>query len=213
MEEESTQSTTNPIVSDPSMRASQDDLISSDASLEARIEALLFVSSGPVSIGQLANALQVPSRHVIQAMECLDSSLEKRGIRLQAFDSQYQLTSAPELSDDVERLLTLEETSTLSRAALEVLAIIAYQQPVTRPQVDSIRGVNSDSVLRTLLRHGLIEEAGRSMSPGRPILYSITSEFLQYFGLTALEELPPLDPGLMSELRNPDKTFEESYPE
>ena len=213
MEEESTQSTTNHNISDPSFHAPQEDTHSGDASLEARIEALLFVSSGPVSIGPLANALQVPSRNVIQAMDRLGNSLKKRGIRLQAFGSQYQLTSAPEFSDDIERLLTFEETSTLSRAALEVLAIIAYQQPVTRPQVDSIRGVNSDSVLRTLLRHGLIEESGRSMSPGRPILYSITSEFLQYFGLTALEELPPLDPELLSELKNPEQTYEEGSPE
>jgi len=172
---------------------------SGNSSLESRIEALLFVSSGPISVGQLADALQVPSRIVKQCIETLRASLADRGIRLQEFGSQYQLTTAPEYAEDVERLLILDETSMLSRAALEALAIIAYQQPVTRPQIDSIRGVNSDSVLQTLLRYGLIEESGRSISPGRPILYSITSEFLQYFGLDALEELPPLDPDFISE--------------
>jgi segregation and condensation protein B len=191
----------------------QDEVESDDFSLEARIEALLFVSSGPVSISQLADALHVPSRKVKKSMDVLKTSLATRGIRLQEFGSQYQLTTGPEFSSDVERLLILEDTSTLSRAALEVLAIIAYQQPVTRPQIDSIRGVNSDSVLRTLLRHGLIEEAGRSMSPGRPILYTITSDFLQYFGLNALEELPPLDPELVSELTHPEQPLEESPPE
>jgi len=80
----------------------------------------------------------------------------------------------------------------LSRAAVEVLAIIGYKQPVTRPAIDSIRGVNSDASLKTLLRHGLIEEIGRSAGPGRPILYGTSPEFLQHFGLNSLDELPPL---------------------
>jgi segregation and condensation protein B len=212
MEEEGTQKDLNHNGSCPD-GTTQDEVESADLTLETRIEALLFVSSGPVSISQLADALQVPTRNVKKSMDILKNSLATRGIRLQEFGSQYQLTTGPEFSDDVERLLILEDTSILSRAALEVLAIIAYQQPVTRPQIDSIRGVNSDSVLRTLLRHGLIEEAGRSMSPGRPILYTITSEFLQYFGLNALEELPPLDPELVSELTHPGQPLEEGPPE
>lgn len=138
----------------------------------------------------------------MQALLNLERSLERRGIRLQKHGAAYQLTSAPSVAGDIERLLQLEETSSISRAALEALAIIAYQQPVTRPHIDSIRGVNSDSVLRTLLRHGLIEESGRSMSPGRPILYSTTSEFLQYFGLAAITDLPPLDPEMLSEIED-----------
>jgi segregation and condensation protein B len=119
---------------------------------------------------------------------------------MQTHRAGYQLTTAPDAAPEIERLLNLEESSSLSRAALEALAIIAYQQPVTRPLIDSIRGVNSDSVLRTLLRHGLIEESGRSMSPGRPILYSTTAEFLQHFGLGDIKGLPPLDPDLLSEI-------------
>jgi segregation and condensation protein B len=212
MEEEGKQTNPNHNDSYPD-GPSQDEIESVDLSLEARIEALLFVSSGLVSISQLSDALQVPSRNIKKAIDVLKNSLATRGIRLQEFGSQYQLTTGPEFSSDVERFLILEDTSTLSRAALEVLAIVAYQQPVTRPQIDSIRGVNSDSVLRTLLRHGLIEEAGRSMTPGRPILYTITSEFLQYFGLNALEELPPLDPEIVSEITHPGRPLEENPPE
>jgi segregation and condensation protein B len=171
-----------------------------ELTLEARVEALLFASAHPVTVGQLANALQVSSRNVKQALETLEQQILTRGIRMQTHRAGYQLTTAPDAAPEIERLLNLEESSSLSRAALEALAIIAYQQPVTRPLIDSIRGVNSDSVLRTLLRHGLIEESGRSMSPGRPILYSTTAEFLQHFGLGDIKGLPPLDPDLLSEI-------------
>ena len=103
-----------------------------------------------------------------------------------------QLTTAPELASIVEHFLGLEATTHLSRAALETLAIIAYQQPVTRPQVDSIRGVNSDGMMKSLLSKGLVQESGRADGPGRPILYSTTPEFLQHFGLSSIIELPPL---------------------
>ncbi len=105
-----------------------------------------------------------------------------------------QLTTAPELAELIERFLGLEATSHLSRAALETLAIIAYQQPVTRPQIDSIRGVNSDGMMKSLLSKGLILESGRSDGPGRPFLYSTTPEFLQHFGLNSILELPSLVP-------------------
>jgi segregation and condensation protein B len=103
----------------------------------------------------------------------------------------------------VERFLGLEITSQLSRAALEALAIVAYQQPVTRPQVDAIRGVNSDGVLKSLLSKGLVQEMGRAEGPGRPILYGTTTDFLGYFGLNTIEELPPLNLGeLIAETRS-----------
>jgi segregation and condensation protein B len=114
------------------------------------------------------------------------------GLRLQRHQGRVQLTTAPEAAQLVERFLGLEATSRLSRAALETLAMIAYQQPVTRPQIDAVRGVNSDGVLKSLLNKGLIQEAGRAERPGRPILYSTTPDFLQHFGLNSLEELPPL---------------------
>ncbi len=136
-----------------------------------------------VSTAQLENAL-----------EDLEQEYAQRGLRLQRLRGRVQLTTAPELAPWVEDFLGLEVTSHLSQAALEALAIIAYQQPVTRPQIDAIRGVNSDSVLKNLLSKGLVQEVGRAEGPGRPILYETTSEFLQHFGLSALSELPPLEP-------------------
>jgi len=162
-------------------------------SLSAQIEALLFVAVEPVSPGQLATVLETTSTQINNALDELDVSFQTRGLRLQRHNGRVQLTTAPETSEAIERFLGLEATTHLSRAALEALSIIAYQQPVTRPQVDAVRGVNSDGVMRSLLSKGLIQEGGRAEGPGRPILYSTTPEFLQHFGLNSLTELPPLE--------------------
>jgi len=161
--------------------------------LAARIEALLFVSPELIPIPQIANALNSSVREIEKSLEDLDKVFINRGIRLQRASRSVQLITAPEISADVQRFLDLEETSRLSRAALEVLAIVAYQEPVTRPQIDAVRGVNSDSVMRTLLRHGLVDEVGRTDGPGRPFIYATTSDFLNHFGLTSIAELPPLN--------------------
>ena len=163
-----------------------------ELSLAAKIEAMLFVSAEPVPVAQLATALDVTASVVERGLKELDEALLGRGLRLQRNAGRVQLTTAPELASLVELFLGLEATTHLSRAALETLAIIAYQQPCTRPQVDSIRGVNSDAMLKSLLSKGLIQEAGRTDGPGRPILYSTTPEFLQHFGLGSITELPPL---------------------
>jgi segregation and condensation protein B len=167
-------------------------LSKTDTDLAARMEALLFVAPGPVNPVQLASALEVSLAEVEKGLAQLESGYAQRGLRLQRHGENVQLTTAPELAPVVERYLGLEATSHLSRAALEALAIVAYQQPVTRPQVDAIRGVNSDGVLKSLLSKGLVQEAGRAEGPGRPILYNTTTEFLQHFGLNSLAELPPL---------------------
>jgi len=163
-----------------------------ELNLAARIEAMLFVSAEPVAVAQLATALEVNASMIERGLNELDESLLNRGLSLQRSGGRVQLTTAPELASLVEHFLGLEATTHLSRAALETLAIIAYQQPVTRPQVDSLRGVNSDSMLKSLLSKGLVQEAGRADGPGRPILYSTTPEFLQHFGLSSIIELPPL---------------------
>lgn len=160
--------------------------------LSVKLEAMLFVAAEPVTTGQLAAALDVSTSVVERGLNELDESLAGRGLRLQRHAGRVQLTTAPELAELVERFLGLEATSHLSRAALETLAIIAYQQPVTRPQIDAIRGVNSDSMMKSLLNKGLILESGRTDGPGRPILYSTTPEFLQHFGLNSILEMPPL---------------------
>lgn len=167
----------------------------SDNSHIEKIEALLFVSPGLISTYQLAKALEISEGEVESAISFLDSHYKDsgHGLRIMRIKSRVQLTTAPAMSQTIESFLGLESTSTLSLAALETLAIIVYKQPVTRPEIDVIRGVNSDGVLRTLLSKGLISELGRAESPGRPIYYGTTPEFLQYFGLESLEGLPFID--------------------
>jgi segregation and condensation protein B len=160
--------------------------------LSVKLEAMLFVAPEPVTTAQLATALDVSPSVIERGLNELDSALSARGLRLQRNAGRFQLTTAPQLAELIERFLGLESTTHLSRAALETLAIIAYQQPVTRPQIDAIRGVNSDSMMKSLLHKGLILESGRADGPGRPILYSTTPEFLQHFGLNSILEMPPL---------------------
>ena len=162
----------------------------------ARIEALLFVSAGGVAPSQIATALDIPLRIIESNLEILEQRLasesQPHGIRLQRHRGRVQLTTSPDFAKDIERFLGLESSNKLSRAALETLAIIAYQQPATRPEIDAVRGVSSDGVLKNLLSKGLVQELGRAERPGRPILFTTTSDFLQHFGLNSLEELPPL---------------------
>jgi segregation and condensation protein B len=160
--------------------------------LSMKLEALLFVAPEPVTTAQMAAALDVAPSVIERGLNELDATLSGRGLRLQRHGGRFQLTTAPELAELIERFLGLEATTHLSRAALETLAIIAYQQPVTRPQIDAIRGVNSDSMMKSLLHKGLILESGRADGPGRPILYSTSPEFLQHFGLNSILEMPPL---------------------
>lgn len=162
-------------------------------SMTALVESLLFVADAPVPVTRLAEALEATPGQVEQALGELEAAYVGRGLRLQRAGSRVQLVTAPEAASAIERFLGLEARTHLSRAALETLAIIAYRQPVSRPQIEALRGVNSDSALRTLLSTGLIEEVGRAPTVGRPILYGTTFDFLQYFGLRSLEELPPLD--------------------
>lgn len=153
----------------------------------------MFVSASPVSPQDLATALEVNLPAIEQALSELVRRCAARGLRVQRHAGRVQLTSAPELAGPIEKLLGLETTAHLTQAALEVLAVVAYQQPVTRPHIDTVRGVNSDSALRTLMRLGLVEEAGRTEGPGRPILYVTTVEFLQHFGMESLASLPALE--------------------
>ncbi|MCX6035946.1 MAG: SMC-Scp complex subunit ScpB [Chloroflexi bacterium] len=161
--------------------------------IPAALEALLFVSAEPVAPSQLATVLELSTSAVEQGLKELDGELQSRGLRLQRHGGRIQLTTAPEMAETVERFLGLEATSRLSRAALETLAIVAYQQPVTRPQIEGVRGVSSDGVMKSLLGKGLVQEVGRTEGPGRPILYGTAPDFLQHFGLNSLMDLPPLN--------------------
>ncbi|HNZ16250.1 MAG: SMC-Scp complex subunit ScpB [Anaerolineaceae bacterium] len=158
------------------------------------LEALLFAAPGLSSVEQLSQALNVSKSEIEKSLEALSIHLAaEHGLRLQKIKNQYQMVTAPEHAELIEKFLGLEVTSRLTQAALEVLAIVAYKQPTTRPEIDSIRGVNSDGVVKSLLAKGLIEELGRSEAIGRPILYGVTNEFFQHFGLESLDQLPEVD--------------------
>jgi segregation and condensation protein B len=165
--------------------------MSPDAGLVAALEAILFVADRPLATGELAELAEVTPRAAEEALTALGDALSGRGLRLQRLDGAWQLTTAPEVSDRVRRYAERAE-GRLSPAALEALAVVAYQQPVTRGDVERIRGVDSESVIRSLLHRRLIAEVGRRDSPGRPIVYRTTFTFLERFGLEGLEHLPPL---------------------
>ncbi len=177
--------------------------------IPAALEALLFVSAEPVAPYQLAATLEISASAVEQGLEQLDKELHARGLRLQRHGGRVQLTTAPGMAETVERFLGLEATSRLSRAALETLAIVAYQQPVTRPQIEAVRGVSSDGVMKSLLGKGLVQEVGRTEGPGRPILYGTAPDFLQHFGLNSLMELPPLNLPEVENGENHDETLKD----
>lgn len=156
------------------------------------LEALLFVSDGPVEEIALARVLGVRRREVDRALATLAEELRGSGLRVQAGPEGVQLVSAPDAARYVEHYLGLESARRLSNASLETLAVIAYRQPVTRAQVEAIRGVNSDAAVATLKARGLIAESGRAEGPGRPALFTTTQRFLEHFGLERPEDLPPL---------------------
>jgi segregation and condensation protein B len=157
------------------------------------IEGLLFVAPEPVTVKHLASVVEVEVDVVEEALQQLKTYYQQRGLRLQRQGSKVQLVSAPELTDYIERLLGLTISGKLSTPALETLAIVAYRQPITRPEIEAIRGVNSDGVLRTLLSKGLVEEVGRLDTVGHPTLFGTTFEFLRFFGLEDIKELPELN--------------------
>lgn len=163
--------------------------------IECLIEALLFVAEEPVTPAELAQALETDVEQVVEAVERLEQSLSERGLRLARLGERLQMVAAPEAGAAIERFLGLDLSMRLSAAALETLAIIAYRQPITRAQIDTIRGVNSDAVIRSLRAKGLVAPVGRLEQAGRPVLWGTTFEFLHYFGIRSLAELPPLPEG------------------
>lgn len=172
------------------------------------LEALLFVAAGPVTIAQLAEAVDCKPEDIEHALKDLALGYAQRGaLAIQWYAGRVQLTTAPQMAGLVEKFLGLETTSRLSKAALEALAIVAYRQPITRPGIDSVRGVSSDGVIKNLLSKGLIQEIGRAEGPGRPILYATTPDFLQNFGLSSLEELPPFEISTVSVAEDPGNSL------
>jgi segregation and condensation protein B len=160
------------------------------------LEALLFVSDEPVGSLALAQALGTSRQDVDRLCEELAKSYEGRGagITLRNVAGGWRLTTHPDAAEAVERYVLASRHTRLTKAALETLAIVAYKQPVTRHQISSVRGVNSDGVLRALVDRGFVAEVGREEGPGRPVLYGTTPEFLERLGLSSLSGLPSLAP-------------------
>ncbi len=156
------------------------------------IEALLFVTREPLSASKLKSILQLPEDSIEQVLEHLVTEYQDRGIKVLKVAHGYILGTNPECSEYVEHFKNFPIESRLSPQALETLAIIAYKQPVTRPEIERIRGVISDGVIDTLVGKKLIEEKGRSDGPGRPFIYATTNEFLKHFGIKDVKDLPPL---------------------
>lgn len=160
----------------------------------AALEALLFVAKEPLSIGKIAEILEVTPENAEILIRVLEDRYgsDSSGFMLLELDQCYRLATKPETAHYIE-ILYKQPSQVLSNAALEVLSIIAYKQPITRGEIDFIRGVQSDRALATLADKGLVHEIGRKDSPGRPILYGTTAEFLAHFNLKSLQELPTLD--------------------
>lgn len=160
------------------------------------IEAVLYAAGEDgIELGRLSQILGISSAATRQQLEAYAQKLDdspERGLKLRSSDERYYLLTKPEYAAALKKYFQGPPASSLSQAALEVLAIIAYKQPVTRVDIDELRGVHSSGALQTLVTHQLIEEAGRLDAPGRPIMYATSTRFLDYFGLARIEDLPQL---------------------
>ena len=163
--------------------------------LQRAIEAILFAAGEPVAIGRLATALETDEKEIESAVITLADNLafERRGIRILRLENEFQMVSSGEMADFITCALETRKPPKLSASQLETLTIVAYYQPATKAMVEQIRGVDSSYSVAALMNKKLIEEAGRLNVPGRPIQYRTTPDFLRTFGLTSLEELPPIE--------------------
>ena len=179
--------------------------------LQRAIEAILFASGEPVEIARLSATMEVDEADIIEAADKLanDWAFERRGIRIIKLDKAYQMVSSGEMADFVTKALETRKPPKLSSSQLETLTIIAYYQPATKAMVEQIRGVDSSYSISALLNKKLIEEAGRLNVPGRPIQYKTTPDFLRTFGLSSLEELPPIEKTNFGEPVTAEETTEE----
>lgn len=156
------------------------------------LEAILFVAGEPVAVADLAQALEVSEMEIMHAVEALERECERHGVTVHRYGDHLRMETRPEYAPYVERLLQPVQRQTLSQTAMETLAVIAYRQPVTKGEVEQVRGVKCDYSVQSLLHKGLIREAGRKEALGRPILYATTDRFLEHFGISDIRELPPL---------------------
>lgn len=182
-----------------------------ESNLKPLIEAILFASGEPISIDKIGQALGLGKREIFLAMENLIKDLEnsESGLCIVRMGDCFQLCTKPELSENVRKVLDLKKHAPLSNAAMEVLAIIAYNQPVTKGFVNEIRGVDSSRIISNLVEKNLIEEQGRLDLPGKPLLYGTTSIFLKCFNISTLDELPPIQNEKNIEENSESKSLQE----
>lgn len=162
--------------------------------LLAAIEGILFTMGDSVEVSAIAKALEVPARLVWKAVDALDRKYSSRasGIMLQRFNDAVQMSTKPEQYENLIRIAKVPKKMTLSESVIETLSIIAYKQPITKAEVESIRGVSSDYAINKLIDYDLVRELGRKDAPGRPLLFGTTEQFLRSFGVRSLSELPSL---------------------
>ncbi|HPY99906.1 MAG TPA: SMC-Scp complex subunit ScpB [Clostridiales bacterium] len=162
--------------------------------VQAAAEAILFASGDPLPVKRIAEALSCSLEETVQTLEALSVSLDERGsgICLKRLGDRYQLCTRAEYAEEVKAVLESKRNTPLSQAAFEVLAVIAYNQPVTKAFIEQVRGVDCSGVVTTLCQKGLVEERGRLDLPGKPIVYGTTPAFLRCFCISSLDELPPL---------------------
>ena len=182
-------------------------------SIKSVLESLMFVMGDPVEAKTAADLLGIPTSDAVKLFRELATEYEDRGsgIRIREMDKAFQLCTCAENDDYITKLCTPVKERRLSQSSLEVLAIIAYKQPVTKSQIDAIRGIRSDRVLEGLLKRDLIRELGRSSAVGRPYLYGTTRTFLELFGFESLADLPEIDDA--DSLVLDDEDFEEPAPD
>lgn len=163
--------------------------------LPSLLEAILFASDEPVSLSRLVDSLEVSESEVLAAIESLEREYSDRGVRLQRVSGGFMFVTRSRYAGQIEKTLSKRVPLSLSKGTMETLAVVAYRQPVTRQEVEAVRGVNPEASIETLLEKGLIRELGRKKTLGRPKLYGTTGEFLSKTGLNSLEDLPPLSDG------------------
>lgn len=178
-----------------------------DLNIKAAIEAILFANGSSVETKRIAQALEITESQAEENISALidDYNSANRGITIIKLDDAYQMVSCKEYAPQIRTVMDLRRNTPLSQAALEVLAVVAYNQPVTKAFVEQVRGVDCSGVIGSLTAKGLVEEKGRLELPGRPLLYGTTENFLRCFNINSLEELPPLPETENEETKNPEE--------
>lgn len=171
--------------------------------IEKKLEGILFAMGDSVSVDELSMALDLPLEEITEALEKMQKKLEEeeRGIRLVRFDDSYQLCTAKSVYEYLIKIAKQPKKYAMTDVLLETLSIIAYKQPVTKAEIEKIRGVNSDHAVNRLVEFNLCEEVGRLDAPGRPMLFATTEEFLRSFGITSLSDLPTLEQDELERMR------------